>query len=321
MIISPTEFGKGCLKTPKEVRDKHYRLAAAPPLTDWSVPHKVPANVPVLSQNGSSACTAFFTASYCSILNQIENNKTEEYSRRFIYSQTSLGPNQGTYIWKAMRVPLTVGCASLDSVPDGNATEQEMLDKSLNGTARIEARTDKYAVIPRSNIDQLAQVVKDYHGFGTGFNGHDNMFDSDGIIIDWSRSDWGHCILVIGFELRNNKKYLRFRNSWSSSWGSGGDGFISEEFVNSGMMFDCYVYAVIEDLDPLTMEIILARDPKDPDPSKVYALIEDKKIKAWVPNPATLNLGQGSIWKGFDSVIQKDLSGYRNGVIQIAVSE
>ena len=247
-------YGKGAIRTPKEIRDTHYRLAATPPLLDWTQPYKVPTSTPVLFQDGSSACTAHAVATYCATLNEIENKKIEEYSRRFIYSQTSLGYNQGTYIWKAMNIPLK-GLASEKSVPDGDSTEQIEMDKSLNAKAEIEARTDKYAVIPRSNIDQLAQVIKDYHGFVTGFNGHDGMFAQDGTIIDWSKSDWGHCVYLLGYEMRNGVKCLRFRNSWSTSWGSAGDGFIPEGFVNSGMMFDCYTYAAIADLDPNYMII------------------------------------------------------------------
>lgn len=313
-------FGKGCVKTPKEIRDKHYRLAATPPLLDWSQPYVVPANIPVLNQDGSSSCTAFATANYCMALEQIENNKTEDYSRRFIYSQTALGPNQGTFIWKAMSIPLKIGTASATSVPDGSATENEMLDTSLNGTALIEARADKYAVIPRSNIDQMAQIIRDYHGFISGFNGHDGMFAPDGTIINWDKSEWGHAIYIMGYELRDGKKFLRFRNSWSSNWGSGGDGFISEEFINSGMMFDCYTYAILEDLDPSSMKLQLASDPAIP--SKVFAIIENPKTKMWIPNPETLQTGnQAGLWGSFPDVIQKDLSAYQEGVIQISVSK
>ena len=100
-------FGKGCIPTPKEVRDNQYRLATVPPILDWSHPYQVPANVSVLNQDGSSACTAYATVAYCMALEQIENSKFEDYSRRYIYSQTNLGYGQGAYIWKAMSIPLS----------------------------------------------------------------------------------------------------------------------------------------------------------------------------------------------------------------------
>lgn len=239
----------GAVKTPKEVRDKQFRLGATPSLIDWSVPYTVPATFNIRYQNTSSSCTAQATGYYTEVLNEIENKRKEKHSNRYVYSQVYL-PGGGAYIWKAMSIPLK-GTASADSVPDGDSTEAMMTDSSLNSKAVLEARADKYAVIPRSNIDQMAQVVRDYHGFVTGFNGHDGMFAPDGTIIDWSKSEWGHAVYVCGYELRNGKKYLKFINSWSENWGSGGFGFMSEDFVNSGMMFDCYTYAELADLAPV----------------------------------------------------------------------
>lgn len=242
-------YGKGAVKTPKVVRDTQFRLGATPTLVDWIQPYIVPATLHQRDQKTSSSCTGQATSYYTEVLNQIEHSINERHSARFPYSQAAL-PGGGAYIWKAMSYPLIPGAASLESVPEGESTEAIMTDKSLNATAKIEARADKYAVIPRSNIDQMAQVVRDYHGFVTGFNGHNGMFAPDGTVVDWSHTEWGHAVYVCGYEMRNGKKCLKFKNSWSANWGDGGFGYFTEDFVNSGMMFDCYVYAEIADLDP-----------------------------------------------------------------------
>lgn len=161
-----------------------------------------------------------------------------------------MGYGQGTYIWKAMSIPLKQGAASEESVPGLDQSEAIMIDQSENKNAVLEAKTDKYAVIPRANIDAMAQIVRDYHGFVTGFNGHNNMFAPDGTVVDWSKNDWGHAVYVYGYEIHNGVKCLKFKNSWGSSWGDDGCGYFPESFVNSGMMFDAYVYAVLDDLDP-----------------------------------------------------------------------
>lgn len=239
-------YGKGAIKTPKEVRDNHFRLGATPSLIDWSTPYVVPATFHQRDQKSSSSCTAQATGYYTEVLNLLENSKDENHSNRYVYSQTFL-PGGGAYIWKAMSIPLK-GTASATSVPDGDSLEPTMEDATLNPSAIIEARADKYAMIPRSNIDQMAQIVRDYHGFVTGFNGHDGMFAPNGTVIDWSKSEWGHAVYVCGYEIRNGKKCLKFKNSWTANWGDGGFGYFPEDFVNSGMMFDCYVYADIADL-------------------------------------------------------------------------
>ncbi len=251
-MVHASQFGKGAIPTPKAIRDKHFKLAlsALPPI-DWSKPYIVPDHTPVYNQGSSSACTAFATASYCSAINELQNGAQENYSKRYIYSQSTLGLNNGAYIWKAMSVPLK-GLASSVSVPDGldEATEA---DASLNSHAIIEGIAQKYAMIPRANIDQMAGVILQNHGFETGFNGNNDMFAPDGTVLHWDHTDWGHCVRIKGFEMRNGKKTLRFRNSWTEQWGSGGDGFFTEDFVNSGMMYDLYTYASLLDLENKVM--------------------------------------------------------------------
>ena len=250
-------FGKGALKTPKVIRDKHYRILTAPALIDWNLSYSV-ENInnfvlPQRDQDGSSSCTAQAACYYCEALEKIEHQKDERYSARFNYSQ-SVAPGGGAYIWKAMSIPLKIGTVAMNSVPDGDSSEKIMTDQTLNPAALIEARADKYAVIPRSNIDQMAQIVKDYGGFITGFNGRNDMFSPDGTAnVFTGMSEWGHAVYVCGYKLHDGRKCLIFKNSWASKWGDGGYGYFPEEFVNSGLMFDCYVYAELTDLDPASV--------------------------------------------------------------------
>lgn len=259
MSFDITKVGKGAIPTPQTIKDKQYVLAASAPRTIvWSQPFTVENGFSVTQrdQNGSSSCTSQATCYYCEALEKIENKKDERYSARFIYSQSYAEPDGGAFIWKAMSIPLPdkKGLASATSVPDETSSETIMRDGSLNAKAVIEARGDKYAQIPNPrDIDALAGIVEDYGGFVTGFNGFNGMFAPDGTIADWSHSDWGHSVWVCGYEMRNGKKCLKFKNSWTKFWGDNGYGYFPEEFVKSGMMFDAYVYALIEDIDPNTI--------------------------------------------------------------------
>lgn len=247
------DFGKGAVITPTEISDKQYVLAfSAPQVIDWSVPFRVAASLTQRNQKTSSSCTGQATCYYTQALNQIEHGVSELYSARHIYSQATLGYGKGAYIWKAMSYPILQGASSLNSVPEGDSTELIMTDKSDNWKAVLEAKTDKYAAISRQGqgIDFMANIIKDYHGFVTGFNGWNGMFLADGTVVDWSKNDWGHAVYVCGYEMHNGQKCLVFKNSWGDSWGSGGFGYFPEVFVTSGMMFDAHVYALVEDLDP-----------------------------------------------------------------------
>lgn len=318
-----SQFGKGAVPTPDELKSRNYVLAAAPvPPIDWSVPYYVEDGftVPQKNQLSSLDCTCEATNYYVQALNRLEHGKDEVYSERYPYSQVHL-PGGGAYIPSAMRIPLVQGVASLESVPDGDHTEVTMRDASLNATARIEARADRYAqILNARDIDALANLVRDYHGFVTGFLGNNQMFDPDGTIHVPTSQDWGHAVWVCGYELRNGIKCLKFKNSWGL-WGDHGYGYFTEDFIHRGVIFDSYVYADVLDLDPLSMPVTLARDPKSSAPSKVYALLETKKIKLWIVEPRILELGHGDMWGGFDTVIEKDLSGYTEGNIDMAVSQ
>lgn len=255
-------FGKGAVITPEEISKDQYVLAmSAPAVIDWSIPFRVPAALVQRDQDGSSSCTGQAAAYYTQALNQIEHGVSELYSARHIYSQVALGYGQGAYIFKAMSIPLTQGAASLNSVPEGDSSEAIMIDKSDNSKAVLEAKTDKYALISREgqSIDFMANIIKDYHGFVTGFNGWNGMFSPDGTVIDWSKSDWGHAVYCIGYEMHNGQKCLVFINSWGSQWGSGGIGYFPEAFVTSGRFFDAHVFALIEDIDPNSMQNTLVK--------------------------------------------------------------
>lgn len=254
------EYGKGAIPLPPEIAATKYRLAAeAPRLINWSVPFSVENGFTLRQRNQKSSlsCTGQGTAYYCEALNHT-NGKDEVYSARHIYSQIHL-PDGGAYITDAMRVPLIQGSASLTSVPEGDSSESVMRDRSLNAQAVLEARADKYAMIPNNrSIDSLAGIIEDYGGFVTGFSGRNDMFLPDGTVQNLGGWVWGHCVFVCGYEMRNGIKCLKFKNSWSEFWGDHGYGYFPEDFVNRGPLFDAYVYADILDLDP--MSVLLTKE-------------------------------------------------------------
>ncbi len=252
-MLDVSMYSKGCVQAPPSVGASFEIELGILNQINWSIPYKVPAVLTQRDQKGSQSCTAQATCYYTEVLNQIDHATNERYSARHIYSQTFV-PGGGALISGAMRIPIVQGAASFASVSDGLSTETIMIDGTDNYLAVMEAKTDKYAAIPNdANIDHLAQTVRDYHGFVTGFYGWNGMFDNDGTIVDWSRKDWGHAIYITGHQMHNGKKCLTYKNSWGPGFGTDGGGFIPEDFIHSGMMFDAHVYADITDLKPASM--------------------------------------------------------------------
>lgn len=280
------------------------------PIIDWNTPYRVPVNLTTRDQKSSSSCTAQATGYYVEALNQVKNRVTERYSARHIYSQV-FAPGGGAHIWKAMSIPVLQGAASAASVPDGDSKEATMTDATQNFRAVIESKAFQYAQIPRANqgIDFLAQIIKNYHGFVTGFNGWNGMFAADGTVVNWSKNYWGHAVFCLGHEKRNGVKCLVFKNSWGN-WGDNSYGYFPETFVNSGMMFDAYVYASVSDINPSTMFSLVQVSGSD----DVYVVKGNKK---------TLVYNQGALlaiseFSAVVAITQKDLDAIPDSGVELA---
>lgn len=307
------EVGKGAIETPSQIKAFQYKLAAAAPrVIDWNKGYMVETGftVPQLDQKSSSSCVAQATCYYgTALLAKQQMGEIEEYSRRHIYSQIYIPPYGGAYIWKGMDIPRKQGFVSLSSVADGNSTEEIMRDSSLNGSGVTEALALNYAQLPRQSIDYLASVVEDHGGFVTGFNGRDDMFLPDGTFTVPSTVDWGHAVWVCGYQMRGGRKCLIIKNSWSSQWGTNGYGFIPEEFVNSGFMFDAYVYASLDDIDPMT----IFRVGKTADSNKQW-LLTSNGWRFWILDPDTAGRGADKVWKPTAEIVsQADLLKFKYG--------
>lgn len=270
-------FGKGAIPEVPVLGSQPVLKEIAAPSINWDVPYRVPATLTTRDQKSSLSCTGQATAYYVEAINQVRNGVKERYSARHIYSQV-FAPGGGAHIWKAMSIPVLQGAASFASVPDGLSTEAVMTDASQNYKAVIESKAFRYAQIPRANhgIDHLAQIIQDYTGFVTGFNGWNGMFSSDGTVVNWSKNYWGHCVYCIGHEKRNGVKCLVFKNSWAQ-WGDKSFGYFPEAFVNSGMMFDAYVYSSVSNINPATMFSLVQVSGSD----DVWLVRENKKTRIY----------------------------------------
>lgn len=255
-MIDISQFGKGAIPTPESIKKDHFKLSAAPalPKINWNKERR-PRYLPIANQQQASDCTAEATVKYGQNILFNIFKKVEDWSRRFIYSQTWIPPEGGAYIWKAMGIPLADGFVSEASVPAGDYFEATMRDASLNHQGVKEAVVAKYAQLNNTHdMDYCAWVIDTFGGFVTGFNGWNGMFSPNGTVVDWSHSDWGHAVFVYDYGINEKgEKVLIFINSWSDKWGDQGYGYFPEAFVKSGMMFDLYTYASIEDIDPASM--------------------------------------------------------------------
>lgn len=286
--MNTSQFGKGCVQTPLEVKELQFSIGSlrerTAPDPDWDKGYMVEDGftIPQSNQGATSRCTAEATCYYGQARNMRQNRAFEEYSRRFIYSKSYIPPDGGAYIWKAMSVPVSLGFAGNQTVPDERLDELYQRDQSDNDKAFIEAIAYRYAQIRNNkDMDYLANIIKQYDGFVTGFNGNDQMFDDMGNARVIDVPVWGHAVWICGYHLHDGKRCLIFKNSWGWNWGDRGYGHMNEDFVKSGLLFDAYVYAEIRDIIKPMKRVIQLEGTKDQ-----YLVVQNKKYK--IPDLATL---------------------------------
>ena len=106
--------------------------------------------------------------------------------------------------------------------------------------------------INRNHIKQ--KILQDYPVL-CGIKLFNSIYNDDvkktGIINKYDKNDellGGHCIIIIGFD--DTTKYYKFINSWGTSWGNNGFGFLPYEFINNNKLSNEF-YILKEVSNPL----------------------------------------------------------------------
>lgn len=190
------------------------------------------------NQGSQGSCTAWAVA--YALKSGQENikrgwSRTEDshkFSPSFVYNQMNGGQNVGTSISKAMDFIEDSGVCSLNyfSYEESNLTKQPsgvvkaaatLYKASSTGTIKgVQAIKNRIA-----NNDGVVIGVQVYPDF-------DNISSSNQVYNTISgTSRGGHAICLIGFD--DSKGAFKFINSWGTSWGIGGYGWISYELVEN----------------------------------------------------------------------------------------
>jgi C1A family cysteine protease len=64
----------------------------------------------------------------------------------------------------------------------------------------------------------------------------------------------GHAICPVGYD--DKKKLVKFKNSWSESWGDDGYGYLPYAYIEKYMM-DAWSSVDVQDPSPLTLAMVL----------------------------------------------------------------
>lgn len=244
----------GCIRDKFDDRD--YLMRAYLPAI--KLPKRVdytPKMSPVRYQGNEGTCVAFATASGMKEYQEMfDYGKLIVLSPRFIYSECKkidgMPYEEGTTIRIAMKVINTNGVCREKFWPYKPYQE----DKAQKG-AGADAR--KFRVLTYARILNLNELRLSLYSKGPCVIGVDvfkGFMDTKTGIVPMPRKDdrliGGHAICAIGYD--DQKKLIKFKNSWSEEWGQKGFGFLPYSYVERYMM-DAWSSVDIEDPNPLTL--------------------------------------------------------------------
>lgn len=166
-----------------------------------------------------------------------------QFSASWIYNQLNGGHDYGTYISSAMDLIVNSGADTLSSFPYVNGDYLTQPNStSLQRAARFPgASWHTLAVSEASFKNVLAghntivigtEVLPDFDALNSTTN---TVYDNN------SGSSRGrHALAIIGYN--DTKQAFRFINSWGTSFGDGGYGWIAYSFINEPKLYlDAYV--------------------------------------------------------------------------------
>ncbi|MDD5492553.1 MAG: C1 family peptidase [bacterium] len=247
----------GCVRDRMDERD--YLMRAYLPVV------KMPAKVdhtskmtPVRDQGDEGTCVGFAsTVGMKEYQEQVDYEKLVELSPRFLYNECKKidgFDGEGTTIRTAMKVLKEYGVCREKYWP----YKPHQQDKPKPG-AKDNAK--KFSVLTYARILNLQELKMSLVQKGPvviGVEVFNGMMDAkNGVVPLPNRKEsslGGHAICPVGYD--DKKKLVKFKNSWSESWGDDGYGYLPYAYIEQYMM-DAWSSVDVQDPSPLTLAMVM----------------------------------------------------------------
>lgn len=196
-------------------------------------------SVPIYNQGSYNSCTANALAAAYAFITNSPGSATFNPSRLFIYyNQTSMegtvGQNQGASIEDGVYV---INCAGV--CPESFWPYTNPLDKTPSTAAKTSGcnypgiLTNQ--IYNTSDINAIKTALSQNQPIVFGLAIDQNSFEkaSGGYISMPGNLTGLHAVMAVGY----NSDYIIFRNSWGSSWGDKGYGYLPISYINTPTSF------------------------------------------------------------------------------------
>jgi len=181
--------------------------------------------------------------------------KTDDlFSEKFLYYTTRVDvwrnstEDTGAYLRDTLKSMVQYGvCLETECpyvLPGQNACNYREKPNVSAYKQALNFQVTKYARVSETNRGQCLQDLKNLlaggYAFMGGFVCYQNVFTgSNGLIpLPRGRVVGGHAVLFVGYD--DERQVFKFKNSWGSSWGDKGYGYLPYQYVLSGNLFDLW---------------------------------------------------------------------------------
>ncbi|MDP2922729.1 MAG: C1 family peptidase [Candidatus Omnitrophota bacterium] len=248
----------GCVKDKFDDRD--YLMRAYLPV--MKLPRRIdytPKLSPVRDQGDEGVCVGFAAACGMKEYQELlDYKKLVELSPRFVYSACKkidgMPQDEGTTIRAAMRVLKKLGVCREKFWPYQPYQE----DKPKKGAS---ADAKKFCVKAYARILSLNELRLSLFSKGPciiGVEVFEGMMKTKTGFVPMPKKNetslGGHAICPVGYD--DKKKVIKFKNSWSNTWGKNGCGFLPYAYIER-YMADAWSSVDINDPNPLTLASVL----------------------------------------------------------------
>lgn len=261
--MNPAPQTSAILDTPDERDFQWQEIGFAATPFDWSIGYDIEIElgkatntpnfkIPVDDQNGSGSCGGQAWSDYDAAFEAMATGSYEQRSAKFIYAQTFVPP-AGSAGRTNSELVMKQGVARevlTPSYDNGNPPSEAFMQRPQDITAEARADAKKsrakgYGVVA-SDIDEIAQAMRENHGVVIGVVGQNNG--------TWNSpfpkpphmngARWYHWMYAGKAKMVNGVKHIGALNSWGTATGQQGWQWISEDYVKTILPGDPYGRAI-----------------------------------------------------------------------------
>lgn len=234
---------------------KDYKLnRLVPTLESFPTEFRISYDGVVKNQGNIGSCAAHSLSEQREVMEAKQSNSFKVFSTDYVYGnrRSTDYAGEGMMIREGAQILLDFGDVYKELLSTNSTFP---VAKQLVNANRAELDKNAYehritAFATAENADEIKSALMQLGPVVFGITVYDNFYDvkSDGIVslpTNISKVEGGHCMLIVGWKVINNKEYWVVLNSWSEYWGDKGYCYLPFDYDISE------AYAITDDVLPM----------------------------------------------------------------------